>query len=217
MKERIEEMAAEGLEAAEITDKLNAGEAELPEAIPISQRRVREIVADWELANGPVTNPEDRNPTPIAFARLRHRIAAIVQREIVALEQKKPGKLTHDDLAKLNKAWGLMANFEVGTERLAHRRPKKAKSGAQTPSASEAESALERLAGQMGEATAKPLSTDAPPQAVPTRTAGDRAFGQSTQREQQNDGVQQGPSMSKAPVIDPAPGTASGMASGMDR
>lgn len=206
VRETIEQLAATGLKAGEIRERLNDGSAGLPEPVSISYRRVHEIVRAYEAKHGP---PETLDPTPDSIARLKHRIATRFREEIAEAEQRKPGRLTTDDVRKLRAVFGALDEFERRTEgrqkQKAARRPR-SKAAAR---GNGVESAIAQLAKE--QTTGNPAPTTGPlsPDTTSPETTKDRersedeaASAADVESDEGQNGLEKGgPSSAKARVI----------------
>lgn len=112
VRQTAEALAAEDLNSRQIAARIRNGTAGLREKYEVSDRTVRDWVAAYVAEHGPLPPPEEADPTADSFTRLRHRIAARVQKEVAAYERKAPGKLTASDLKQINALWNALHNFE---------------------------------------------------------------------------------------------------------
>ena len=93
-----------GVPAKEIRRRLAAGEAGLKcGSIGISVRQVYNYRADYRAEHGPPAREVDEDATAHSIEALEDRTVKLLAREIAKLEQKHPGKLTREDIDKLNK------------------------------------------------------------------------------------------------------------------
>lgn len=202
-------LCMEGLGVPEITRRFNAGEAGLAHAIEISERRVRELVRDYEAEHGPPPDPEDADLTADSLGRVMRRALAVLAREVRHLETLKPGKVTVTQSKALRQHYATLDDMQRRTELAEQRRSKKGRRGkGQSGKADGPESAIERLAKAQREAVAKP---EGPPiDSIPNQgTAGDRARSEAGTANARENGATQGTEPISGPL---KPGTTAGQA-----
>lgn len=161
------ELYFSGLDVAEITRRLNTGEAGLPHPIEISGRSVREKVRRYETEHGPRPDLIDQDQTHDSFMRRSRQAEAVFARVIAYYDRRSPGKLSAADMQRLQRAHAYLAVVMRDTEKTAKvLKRKRPRSKAQSEKA-EPESAIDLLARKQREASTAGPST---PEPRPTQT-----------------------------------------------
>ena len=203
------ELALSGLDAAEITRRLNAGEAKLDYPIGISERRVREYVRDYEREHGPPPDPALEDPTADSIARLKHRAVAVLAREVRHLEELPAGRVSPKASAKLRQHYATLDDMERRLELAEARRAGKARKrrGSEAPSgkAEPEETELQRKAREYreGKISGPPSTTTQPTQGIEAAAGGSQ--GEDEGESAVESGVMGGEPLAKPAVVRPAP------------
>lgn len=200
VRELIGALVETGLDSKEITRRLNDGEAGYDAPLPIKYRRVRELAAEWEAEHGPPRLTEDFDPKADSFARLRHRISARLIEELRYYEEQKAGRLSHDDIAKIQRIHTALFNFEQKAELKESKvRSKSLRSKKTSGKAGKAESAIDQLAREQREAS---ITTGGPPSST-TKPNNATSDGDRAQENASEDGATQGAEPSEGPLRRP--------------
>lgn len=168
VRDTIGALRYEGVGPKEIERRLHNDEAGMGFPVQIKERRIYEYIKDYEELHGPPPDPEDEDQTPDSIAKLKHRLAALIRREIAHFEGKKPGTLTHANSVVLRQHYATLDDMERRAEKALKRavRSKPSRANPTTKGTPERqETPVERLAREARESQ---LASRSGPNQAPT-------------------------------------------------
>jgi hypothetical protein len=153
LREIIGALDEAGVPMKEVERRLKAGQVGMRcGSLSLSRSTLYRHLADYRAEHGLPERLVDDNATAHSIEALEDRTVKLLAREIAKLEQKRPGKLTAQDISKLNKAHQAMVQMRNRIKGKG-RQKKPIRPGAQR-NEEKAASALEQLAERQREAEA---------------------------------------------------------------